>query len=335
MNRPLSRILGIGLACALASGVSPLLADGPPSAEPRARAQALFEGALEDIEAGRTAAACAKFAASQAADPKTTTLLNLASCYEALDRTASAWASYKEAEVLARRSGRPDLEARARDGAAALAAKLVHLTIEVPAASRTPGLVVTRDGTQVSAAEWGMRVPVDEGDHVVTASAPGRSPARLEVTVRGGARLVTVPVLERSEAEGSPPSVPVAARASDVPSWWTATRTSGIVVASVGAMAAATGLGLGLVANGNYGDARATCGAPPSDCPASAVVRADDARTLARGATVVGLAGAVLLAAGVVIVAVAPSPSRDRRARSPFGLPVTVGLGGGAIAGTF
>src|SRR5688572_25328859 len=92
--------------------------DETPKADNRARAQQLFDAALAAAEAGDFAVACPKFLASQEADPKTSTLLNLANCYEKNGQTASAWGAFREAEVLARKIGRADWETNARDRAA-------------------------------------------------------------------------------------------------------------------------------------------------------------------------------------------------------------------------
>src|SRR6476469_942554 len=96
-----------------------------PRSDPRARAQQLFDSALVDAESGNFAAACPKFLASQEADPKTSTLLNLANCYEKNGQTASAWGAFREAETLARKAARADWETAARTRAEALEPKLV------------------------------------------------------------------------------------------------------------------------------------------------------------------------------------------------------------------
>src|SRR5439155_11121969 len=98
--------------------------DEPAKIDKRARAQQLFDSALADAEKGDFAAACPKFLASQEADPKTSTLLNLANCYEKNGQTASAWGAFREAEGLARKAGRTDWETAARTRAEALEPKL-------------------------------------------------------------------------------------------------------------------------------------------------------------------------------------------------------------------
>ena len=299
----------------------------------RARAQQLFESALADVEAGRFAVACPKFAASHGADPKTSTLLNLGSCYESLGKTASAWAAFREAEGLARTIGRADLEAAARARAENLAPKLVRLTIAVPAADRAPGLVVSRDGRHLSAAEWGVGIPVDDGEHDISAEAPGRRPWRERIVVRGKDRTVAVPRLEvapsppRSSAAPAPEPAPAA-------TWWTPMRTVGVALGGAGAASLVTGLVLGFVAKSDYDGARAQCVAV-DDCPAGAARDGESARSLANGATVLIASGAVVAAAGGALILLAPRPSaaREAGARQPIRASVAIGPGSLGVRG--
>jgi tetratricopeptide (TPR) repeat protein len=93
-----------------------------------ALALSLFQEGQRLVAEGKLPAACAKFAASLKLEAKLGTLLNLADCYEKNGQTASAWARFTEAEVMARRAGQPDREEFAREHAAALASRLSKLT---------------------------------------------------------------------------------------------------------------------------------------------------------------------------------------------------------------
>lgn len=278
----------------------------------RVRAQQLFESGLADAMAGRYADACPKFAASQAADPKTSTLLNLGRCYESLGRIASAWATLREAEALARKDGRPALENTARASAEALAPQLVRITIVVPSAARVPDLVVSRDGKKIDEAEWNVAIPADAGDHEIKAEAPHYKEWRANVKLETSDRSLEIP---RLEAAPRPPSAPAVARAS-----WTPLRTTGVVVAGAGIAALATGFVTGLVAKSRYDDARARCLAV-DDCPPDAVRDGESARSLATAGTITMIAGGALAVAGGVMFLL--SPRRQTSARLGFG---TIGL---------
>lgn len=146
----------------------------------RALAEALFDEGRRLAAAGKFAEACPKFERSNAEDPAPGTQLNLASCYEHLGKTASAWATYTA--VASAASGARATFAQQK--ADALVPMLAKLTIRASSA-RT----VTRDGAVVPAASFGVAIPVDPGAHVVVASGFQRS-----VTVAPGATVVvTVP----------------------------------------------------------------------------------------------------------------------------------------------
>lgn len=297
------------LSFVMLASARPALADeGAPHMDNRARAQQLFDSALADAEAGNLASACPKFLASQEADPKTSTLLNLAACYEKNGQTASAWGAYREAEGLARKISRSDWETTARAHAVALEPKLMKLTIQVPEPSRVSGLMVMRDGAHIAVGEWGVGIPVDPGEHVVTATAPGHVSWESRVSVRETMGTVAVPVLELLPpapielAVTPPPDRPL------VPgSWWTPMRTTGVVVAGVGVVGLVTGTILGLAAKRTYDDAFARCNNGAAGCPADAVSDADSAYGKANGATVVFVAGACFAAGGAALILLSPS----------------------------
>jgi hypothetical protein len=331
MRRKWTRLAASAVVAFVASFTVEARADEPAEArgDQRARAQQLFDSALTDAEAGNFAAACPKFLASQTADPKTSTLLNLANCYERNGQTASAWGAFREAEVLAHKAARSDWEASARTRAEALEPKLLRLSIVVAESSRVPGLVVTRDGARLAPGEWGVPIPMDPGEHVVTASAEGRTSWQTQVPVQEPNVEVQVPALELLPA---PPVAPPVTVAAPVSTGWSTMKTTGVLLAGIGGAALVTGGVLGLVAQGNYDDARARCTDGPRGCPTGAVADADGAYGLAAGATVVAIVGAALVAGGATLFALAPDGLR--RASSARSTP-RVRFGASGVAASW
>src|SRR5258708_23462705 len=91
----------------------------------------LDDDADKEFGEGNFASACSKYGESQRLDPQLGTLLHLADCYEKAGKTASAWASFKDAiEIAARKNAAGLNEAREktpRARAATLEAKLSTL----------------------------------------------------------------------------------------------------------------------------------------------------------------------------------------------------------------
>src|SRR5258708_29392092 len=132
-------VAGLTLAVAPAAhGQSPAPAGNKVAAE------ALFEDGRTLVAAGKFAEACPKFADSEKLDPSASTLLNLANCWEKVGRTATAWATYKEAASLANGLGRKDYGTAALRHAESLAPKLARLPLALP--HPLAGLQVKRDG---------------------------------------------------------------------------------------------------------------------------------------------------------------------------------------------
>ncbi len=181
-------------------------ASAEPSATEKATAEALFDQAKELMKTGHEADACPKLAESQRLDPGVGTLLNLADCFERTGKTASAWATFREANALARVGGDARRELLARDRAARLEGQVPRLVVNVP---DLPGLTVT-DGTNVLAkATWGAPLPVDPGPHTIVARAPGYRDATVSVTVANGERKsADIPSLEKVEATPPPETPP-------------------------------------------------------------------------------------------------------------------------------
>jgi hypothetical protein len=278
-----------------------------------AEAEALFRDGRNLIKQGKIAPGCDKLAASERLESSVGTLLNLGDCREKLGKLASAWAAFRKAEAMARRSGddiKRQTEAARR--AAQLEPRLSNLVIEVPA--RVEGLVVRRDGELVDAAQWSTPVPVDPGSYTIIAEAPGYLTWRTTAQITPGSKrqLVTVPGLERAPAPPPPEPGAVAVVSPDaapVPrpimilrpaGTWSAMRKVSLAVGLAGAGALGTGIYYGWRANDLQERADRRC--PLVICNDPDALRFNDqARTSATRANILYIAGGATLATALVL----------------------------------
>ncbi len=283
-------------------------------AEAQAAAESLFKAARKLMVEGRYAEACPKLAESQRLDPAAGTLLNLADCYERTGRTASAWVTFTDAAKAANERHRADWRATALERAQALERQLLHLVVEVPADNAVAGLTITRDGLEVGPAEWGVEIPVDPGEHVVVARAPGRVAWTSRTRVEGAHASTRVTVPELAQATEEPVAVREAApeRAASSPPARPSTtmHTLGIVGLAAGATGVGVGIAAGAFAWAKKADVDRAC--PRSPCANADGLSANDtAHQAARVSTVAFVAGLVLAAGGVTLLVVSPArPSR-------------------------
>src|SRR5215470_3965724 len=104
---------------------------GAQSTSDKAAAEALFDQGRAAMQDGDFGKACGLLERSQHIDPGVGTLLYLAECYEKSNRTASAWATFREAADAADRAKESVRARTGRDRAARLEPFLSRLTIQV------------------------------------------------------------------------------------------------------------------------------------------------------------------------------------------------------------
>lgn len=316
----------VALALVLAGGLAAPGARAQSTAADKAAAEALFDAGKRALADGKYPEACHKLEQSQALDPGIGTLLYLADCYERVGRTASAWATFRQAASEAR-AGRQ--AARARVGterADKLEGKLSKLTISVaPEDLSIEGFELKRGTDKVERALFGVAIPVDPGSIVLSASAPGYKTWTETVSVGADAAkvAVAVPVLEKdmdavAPAPTPPPSAPAAAAppsappppssappAADTGTTGSTQRTVGIVVGAVGVVGIGVGSYFGLRAYQKNHDAKDLC--PGGRCTSpDGVTYTDDARSAATVSNIGFGAGAALLAGGLILYVTAP-----------------------------
>jgi hypothetical protein len=327
---------GAALVVLLLVPIVPRLAQAQ-TGEDKAAAEALFEQGHALVEKGDYKQACPKYAESLRLDPGIGVMLHLASCWEKSGRPASAWAEYREAEQVAMRAGdsRADV---ARKRADALEGKLFRLTVVVPAPTVVEGLAIARDGEAVGRAQWGAAVPIDPGEHVIVAVAPGKQRWEGKVVTpdESGSASITVPAL--LDASAAPPApvptpTPAPSSSSNPPSdvgrptsYWGTQRILAVVAGGVGVVGVGVGAVFGILTKSKLDQSNSQgCVASTNVCNQTGASLRRDAQNDASVSNIAFIAGAVALAGGAALWFTAPSPSSPS-----VGAAITPG--GGAIS---
>lgn len=336
-----SRALASGsLLLALLSATAPALADATP--EDRASADQLYNDASKLMTAGSYAEACPKLGASQRLDPAIGTLLKLGFCFAYAGQTASAWASFNDAEAMARKAGDKARAAEAAKRAHELEAKLSRLTIAIEVEATAPDVEVRRDGAVVDRSVLGAALPVDPGAHVISASAPGKATWTSSITVAAGPGTTTVRVpalLPAPVAEAPPPpaSPPAEAPAPPPrpPAGWSTQRKVALGVGAAGVVGVAVGAIFGAVTLGKTSEARGYCSKtkPPQCEPMGVTLYSAANRTANVSNVAMGVGGAAVIA-GVVLFLTAPAGGASRATapeKTTLRVLPAVGLGSAGI----
>jgi hypothetical protein len=308
------------------------LAGAEPSSADKSLATSLFKEGRALVDQGHVSEGCRKLEESQRLDPGGGTLLNLALCHEKEGRTATAWAEFTEALGIAKHDDRPQRVEFARTHIAQLEISLSRVTVQVPHAAEVPDLEIKRDGSMIGHAAWGSAMPVDPGDHLIEATAPGKVAWKQTVTVgpKGDGKTVVVPMLDDAPpaqanagglttSPGSPPaagSLPGSGGGADVAGSSDTTlvsrRSSGPgaaawIVLGVGVAAAGAGTYFALHAVALKRDADRDC---PNDlCMGHGLQENSDAITSANLATAGFAVGLIGVGVGTFLLATSSHPA--------------------------
>jgi len=325
-----------------------------PSATDKSIAVQLFEEGRALLEQGRIEQACPKLEESQRLDPGGGTLLNVALCHERQGRTATAWVEFVEARGVAKADDRPLRVAFAQTHIAQLEPSLSRVIVQVASGSDVPDLEIKRDGTVIGRAAWGSAMPVDPGDHVVEAAAPGKISWKqsLVVSPAGDTKTVVVPALLDGPAHATATStstanstaravlapVPAPSRAASVPAGTgdapparagSGLTTTAWVALGLGVVGAGVSTYFGLQAISLKNDADREC--PNDACTADGASQNHDAiraADIATGAAAVGIVG-IGVGAVLLVMSGATHESRPAAQLSPAPTLVTCDVSGG------
>jgi hypothetical protein len=319
----------LAIACATAPSAR---ADGEPApgaapspSKDTADAEALFAEAGRLVEAGQAAAACPKYEDSLRLYDGLNTRYFLADCCARVGRLASAWALFGEVAARAAAAGDTVKEAWAHERATAIKPKLSCVTIAITS-PRAEGLLVSRDGEGIGPAQWGAPAPVDPGQHVIEASAPGKYhwSTHIAVEPNGATTRVDVPALEDAAPPMKRAPTNDAPRASDARS---RRRVLALVVGGAGAVGLGVSTALAFVAKGTFDESSGDCNG--NRCDQHGLDLRSSAVAQANVATVIFGVGVAGVAAGAVLWFTAGSGANT------VAVGVTPTLGGAALQGTF
>ena len=304
MKRRILILAGATTALLLATNTA--LADA--TASEKATAEALFDQAVKLMTGDDIAPACDKFEASQRLDPQLGTMLRLADCWDRIDRTASAWALFVEAEAQAAKLGQQERRQMAQERAGDLKERLSMVVVQVT--EPAPGLELRIGGALIPKASWDTPVPVDPGERDVVASAPGYVSwtGSVDIPTGSGETPVNVPAL--AKAPEPVPAAQAVGVSSDRSGRGGTQRTLAYVSGGLGVLGLASAGVLAYLAYSAKQDSLDYCSTRDANlCSEPGVDERNRARSLGNTATVLGVAGGALLAGGAVLLLTTPSSS--------------------------
>ena len=281
-----------------------------------AAADALFNKAIADMDAGHYDTACPALAESQHLDPRSGTLFAIASCNAKAGKIATASAFYDDylRSVTdlppTSRAKHADRMKIARVELDRLRPQIPTLKLVLPASAPAAGAHIRRDGTELSAASLGIALPIDPGQHLVTLEVPGRAPAENRFTVDKGQNKVVelalgaqVAAAATSDGASAPPSP-----ASSAASVSDKRRLGAYVAGGAGAALVVVGAVTGGLALGKKSTVNADCAGLVCNSTGEAAVKAG--KTLGTVSTIGFTVGAAGLVAGAVLFFTAPRQAR-------------------------
>ena len=335
MNWILPRALACGsvLAALLTLSAS---ASAETTPEDRAAADQLYNDAAKLMSAAKYVEACPKLSASQKLDPATGTLLKLGFCFTYTGQTASAWASFNDAEAMARKAGDRPRGDEAAKRARELEPKLSKLVIESAAAD----VEVRRDGAVIDHGVLGTALPVDPGAHAITASAAGRETWSGTVMVAAGPGTTTlrVPALEAAAAAAiaavTPPvsaTEPAVAGPAPAPGWSRQRKVAvGVGVAGLAGIVVGSVFGAMTLSKVSAANKHCSTEVTPHCDPEGRKLYAD-ATTTANVSNVAMAVGGAAVIGGVVLFLTAPAGATAKAESARWKVVPLIGAGSGGI----
>jgi len=276
--------------------------------ERAAFAERLFQHGVQLMKEDNCPAAVPEFLTSQDLDASAATLVNLATCYARLGRRATAWKTYRRAATAAAHEGDEPLRSRALQAMSILSPSLTKLRIVT--ANRHESLALRVNGEPVGTYD-GVPIPLDPGESIVEAAAPGREPWRRSVTAGelGATLVIEVPEL----------------RPMRQPESTNGLRAPAVVIGGIGLAAVVVGSIVAVNAISNNDQSSSYCRA--GHCTAKGVDLRQRASTQAAVATyAIGL-GTAFTVGGVVLWFVSPPAPKTSSDVAPWEQPLETAFG--------
>jgi len=311
----LTRIIRFAPVAAL----SVALAAGAAHAD---RADQLFDRGKKLLAEKRYAEACKAFQDSDALDPGIGAKVNVARCYQAWGKLATAWRWFSDAEAMAAKAKDdrlPKIQAMLRD----VDGNVPRLTLKLPAGAAPGGVTIKLDGDAFAIEQLGREQRVDPGPHTIEYTVEGTVRTKVVPLERGSSSEVTLEGAGKIE-----PVAPVIVRDDGRPR-----RLLGLGVAGGGVLALGVAGVVTWRAHSDYEHAlSAHCRDDHRMCDAIGERAASNARKRANIATAITIGGVAAVAAGVYFYLTAPSaPHRDEHAF--YVAPAVDDAGGGLVFG--
>lgn len=170
----------------------------------------LYEHGKKLIEDGKDKQACAALKQSLEIEEAINTQYQFGRCNEAQDRYLEAHRAYLRASTMARTANDQKRASIAQQRADDLKPKIPKLVIVVDPQSRVAGLTIRRGDETIAESDWGKAIPIDPGDHTVTASASGHQEwsQGFRASRTGGTTKISVPALQPGGGSMPPPPPP-------------------------------------------------------------------------------------------------------------------------------
>lgn len=305
---------GWSLALILYGVPSPARAEDAAPSE----ADALFRRGVELMKADNCSEAVPEFLKSNALDVSAATYLNLGTCYARLGRKATAYKTYQKAADAAQSEKDDALRERALQAMALLAPSLTKVQIVAPKDSAPLSLRI--NGEPLVNYD-GLPIPLDPGESVIEAAAPGREPWRHSVKADdlGATLVVHVPELPAARPPAPPP--PPAEAPDERRGDW---RVPALIVGGTGLAAVVVGSVFGLSAANTYDDSQSYCAG--SRCTQTGIDLRNSASNKAAVSTWTISLGLVATATGIVLWLTSPPRPPPRQARTTL---APLWMGGG------